>query len=148
MQIRRVLLLFALVLGLSAVVASIAPPPEDDEETASPVRTVEDDAATPPLRKAVRLRVRRPAAKPATRRVEARSSFSLEVTVPEPGDVVLEGLGLRQTADPLTPARFDLLASPRGRYDVDFAPVDGDRRVIGRLAFVRAPAVKPRRRDR
>src|SRR5919106_4348252 len=31
-QIRRVLLLFALVLGLSALVASIAPAPEDGEE--------------------------------------------------------------------------------------------------------------------
>jgi hypothetical protein len=80
--------------------------------------------------------------------VRVGSSFSLEVTVPAPGEVVLEDLGLRQAADPLTPARFALLAEPRGRHDVIFLPVSGERRVVGRLAFVEAVTVTQPRRDR
>jgi hypothetical protein len=146
-QIRRVLLLFALVLGLSAVVASIAPPPDTEEsEPAEPAVTAD---ATPPLLKPVLgLRVRPGGGRRITRRVKAGSSFSLTVGVPKPGDVVLEGLGVRQTADPITPAHFELLASPEGIHRVAFVPIDGRRRVVGRLEFVEAATVTPRRRDR
>jgi hypothetical protein len=149
-QIRRVLLLFALVLGLSALVASIAPPPETDDE-ATDDATVAEPA--PPLRPAqgpasVTLSARGAKAPPVTRRVRVGSSFSLEISVPGPGDVVLEGLGLRQTADPLTSARFELLAEPAGRYAVGFVPVDGERRTVGRLVFAEPVTVTPRRRDR
>ena len=145
MQIRRVLLLFALVLGLSALVASIAPPPEDSEEEGVP--TAEEPAsprpAAMPRRVSLSARGRR-----ATRRVRLGSSFSLEVVVPGPGDVVLDGLGLRQPADELTPARFALLAKPRGRQRVIFVSVDGERRVVGRLAFVDPATVTQPQRDR
>ena len=147
MQIRRVLLLFALVLGLSALVASLAPPPEDsDEEPREEPAAALEDAGTPP---AVATRLSIAAGGSArTRRVRVGSSFSLEVTVPAPGDVVLEGLGLRQSADPLTPARFALLAAQRGRHAVVFVPIDGRRRLVGRLAFVEAATVTRPRRDR
>jgi len=149
-QIRRVLLLFALVLGLSALVASIAPPPEGEGEKPVPESTFAPPAQTavPLLKPAITLRVRRPGAKPPTRRVRAGSSFSRTVPVREPGDVVLEGLGLRQTAEPRTPAHFELLASPRGRQAVVFVPVRGRRRVVGLLAFVEPVTVTPRRRGR
>ena len=53
----------------------------------------------------------------ATRRVrDGIELLARGVRAASPGDVVLDGLGLRQSADPLTPARFDLLAEPRGRY--------------------------------
>jgi hypothetical protein len=149
-QIRRVLLLFALVLGLSALVASIAPPPEEDEEAPEREKTVAAPVVNPPtdLSAPVRLPARARGDRPPIRRVEAGSSFSLEVPVREPGDVVIDGLGVRQTADPLSPARFDLLASPAGRHAVAFVPVRGPRRVTGRLAFVEPATVTPRRRDR
>jgi hypothetical protein len=149
-QIRRVLLLFALVLGVSALVASLAPPPEEDEEPPEPAPTVATPGARPPtdLSAPVRLRARDDGSRPPIRRVEAESSFSLEVAVPETGDVVIDQLGLRQTADPLSPARFDLLASPPGRHAVAFVPVRGPRRVIGQLAFVERPMVTRRPRDR
>jgi hypothetical protein len=144
-QIRRVLLLFALVLGLSALVASIAPPPEDSDEEGTP--TAEEPApvrpGAMPKRLSVSARDRR-----ATHRVTLGSSFSLEVVVPGPGDVVLDGLGLRQSADELAPARFGLLAKPRGFHRVIFVPVDGERRVVGRLAFVDPATVTRPRRDR
>ena len=56
MQIRRVLLLFALVLGLSALVASIAPP-RDEEEEAPREPTVASDAPPPLLKPALDLPV-------------------------------------------------------------------------------------------
>jgi hypothetical protein len=151
-QIRRVLLLFALVLGLSAVVASLAPPPEDagDEErgTDTTVGASPPSAGPATRRMLVRIAARGPEAPLMTRRVREGSSFALEVPVREPGDVVLDGLGLRQTADPHTPAQFYVLASPPGRYAVAFVPVLGDRRVIGHLAFVEPETVTRRPRDR
>jgi hypothetical protein len=151
-QIRRVLLLFALVLGLSAVVASLAPPPEDANEEERGTNTTV--AASPPSagpamrRMPIRIPVRGPEAPRVTRRVREGSSFALEVPVREPGNVVLDGLGLSQTADPHTPAQFYLLASPPGRYAVAFVPVLGERRVIGHLAFVEPETVTRRPRDR
>jgi hypothetical protein len=76
------------------------------------------------------------------------SSFSLEVPVRAPGDVVLRGLGFRQSADPRTPARFDLLASPPGRYAVAFAPPLGPSRVIGHVVFAEPATVTRRRHGR
>lgn len=150
MQIRRVLLLFALVLGLSALVASIAPPPETRDEAADD-STVSTSPAPPamvthPAR--VDFSARAASGPPETRRVREGSSFVLDVSVPKPGDVVVDGLGLRQSADPLTPARFAVLAEPPGRYSVRFVPVDGEPRLVGRLAFAEPVTVTPRRRDR
>ena len=145
MQIRRVLLLFALVLGLSAVVASLAPPPEEsgDRDQGADTNVATSPQPTGPAmrRMPIRLVARGPKAPPVTRRVREGSSFALEVPVREAGDVVLNGLGLRQSADQHTPAQFYVLASPPGHYAVAFVPVLGDRRVIGHLAFVEPETV-------
>ena len=152
MQVRRVLLLFALVLGLSAVVASLAPPPEkpgdEDRGTDTSVTTSPQSTGPAMRRMPIRIVARGPKARPVTRRVREGSSFALEVPVREPGDVVLDELGLRQSADPHTPAQFYVLASPPGRYAVAFVPVLGGRRVIGHLAFVEPETVTRRLRDR
>ena len=152
MQIRRVLLLFALVLGLSALVASLAPPPEDSDEEArdEAVPTVEQRAPAGPTMQPRRVSIAvrpRPARNP-TRRVRTGSSFWLTVSVPDPGDVVVEDLGLRGSADPLAPATFALLAQPSGRHPVVFIPVDGERRVVGQLVFVDPMTVTPPQRGR
>ncbi len=146
-QIRRVLLLFGLVLGLSALVASIAPQPSEDDQ--APESTVAAPAVEPPadLSTPIRLSAREDARIP-TRRVQLGSSFSLAVRVPEAGDVVIDDLGVRQTADPRAPARFDLLAYPAGTHAVGFVPLRGERRPIGQLEFVEEATVTPRRRDR
>ncbi|MGH2836902.1 MAG: hypothetical protein ACRDJY_00970 [Thermoleophilaceae bacterium] len=152
MQIRRVLLLFALVLGLSALVASLAPPPEDPDEDGrdEAVPTVEQAAPSSPEMdpRRVSIAVRPARARPSIRRVRTGSSFWLTVSVPDPGDVVVEGLGLRQSADPLAPASFALLAQPRGRHAVVFVPVDGKQRVVGRLVFVDPMTVTQPQRGR
>ena len=138
-QLRRVLLLFALVLGLSAVVASLAPPPEPEkaapkEQTGTPTVGAQDAIET----ESVTFKAPDPddrAFKTPTRLVPSGSSLSVEVSVPEPGDIALDGLGLRQSADPLSPARFQLLAKPIGRYSVLFLPTGGDPRLVGRIEF-------------
>jgi len=142
-----VLLLFALVLGLSALVASIAPPPETRDE---PTPTTAPAPPAAPVARAEPVAITVPAAPrpPVTRRVAAGSSFTLRVSAPQPGDVVIDGLGLRQSADPLAPARFDLLAEPPGRFAVSFEPLRGDRQVVARLEFVAAATVTPRSRAR
>ena len=144
-QIRRVLLLFALVLGLSALVATIAPPPETDDEATDDATIAEPAPRAPRPAPPFEITV---GERPVTHRVRVGSSFSLEVSVPKPGDVVLEGLGYRQSVDALTPARFTILAEPAGRYGVGFVPVDGERRTAGRLVFAEPATVTPRRRDR
>ena len=152
-QLRRALLLFALVLGLSALVASIVPPPEDPEERpdSAPAGEVPPGSAPggPPAG-TVRFTVAAAArgGRIETRRAVAGSPLSVEVSVPRPGDVTLEGLGLRQSADPLTPARFDLLAPQRGRQAVAFVPVSGRARVVGRLLFAEPATVRPPSRGR
>ena len=55
--------------------------------------------------------------------------------VEQPGDVEIEGLGLRQTADPRDPARFDLLAEPAGRHRVLFHTLGGRTLPLARLVF-------------
>jgi hypothetical protein len=146
-QLRRVLLLFALVLGLSALVASIVPPPEERADEASPA--VERPSSRPRASgpsDAVRVDV---AADPRRDRLETwraavGSRVSVEVSVRSPGDITLGGLGLRQSADPLAPARFDLLAARTGRHPIVFVPIRGRARVVGRLAFAEPATVKPR----
>ncbi len=143
------LLLFALVLGLSALVASIAPAPEDRDEGSDEPPAGEGAAPSGAVQPAsISLAVRPPGAQPPTRRVPAGSSLTLQVSVPEPGEVLLEGLGLRQAADPLTPARFELLADPPGGHGVTFVPVAGETREAGRIEFEEPATVTPRPRDR
>ena len=58
----------------------------------------------------------------------------MTVTVTEPGQVELEGLGLSSPAEPLTPARFAVLATAQDRHKVRFTPVDGgEGRTVGVL---------------
>jgi hypothetical protein len=148
-QIRRVLLLFALVLGLSALVASLAPAPDTGDEGTDDTTVATTPEATP-LERAEPLVVRFSAGAKRqefpTRRVPLGSSFVLEVSVPGPGDVLVDELGLRQSADPLTPARFAILAQPPGGYAVGFVPATGERILVGEVEFVEpASATRPRR---
>ena len=59
------------------------------------------------------------------------------VKVGSPGLVEIAGLGLSASADPLTPARFPVLARRPGRYPVRLRPAaGGDPLSAGTLAVV------------
>jgi hypothetical protein len=127
-HLRRALLLFAIVLGLAAVAASISRPDDDsppespppsaapERPTVQPGTAVSSDAVELVLDADRGGRVRLTAGQAATLLVEAS----------EPGQVEIPDLGLVGFAEPLTAARFELLRSEPGRHEVVFTPTDGD----------------------
>lgn len=131
MHLRRALLLFAIVLGLAAIAASVSRQPE--ESSSPPPRS---PAATEPEAPTVEPRPVTGAgavttieldAGPRERvRVDAGQPITLEVSVAEPGLVEIPMLGLSAFGEPLTPARFELFPSDTGRIEVKFTPVDTD----------------------
>jgi hypothetical protein len=60
-------------------------------------------------------------------RVPEGAAATLEVSVEEPGTVEIPELGLSATADVLTPARFEVLATEPGRYALTFTPAADQR---------------------
>lgn len=126
MHLRRALLLFAVVLGLAAITASVSRPGDQAREAAPatgaserPRPTIEprpeEAGATVPA-EPVALDV----AAPARKRVIVGQAVTLEVSVDEPGQVEIPTLGLNAYAEPLTPARFELLLRRTGRHRVVF----------------------------
>jgi hypothetical protein len=124
-HLRRARLLFALVLGLTALATAIAPPPPEprDEPTAAPppTRTVPEPTeitfVAPPRGKALR------------QKVDADAHVVIEVLSLEGGQVTIPKLGRLATVAEGSPARFDLLGLAPGRYDVLFEPALASRPV-------------------
>lgn len=126
MELRRALLLFAIVLGLAALVSSVVEP----GRRASPrtAATGEPPAGAP---RGGRSGAPRPlhlsasGTRPRTVTVRAGVAAVLSVAVEEPGQVSIPDLGQTAAAEPATPARFDLLVERPGRLRVVFAPAAG-----------------------
>jgi hypothetical protein len=137
-HLRRALLLFAVVLGLAALAASLSRPARRSDRPA-PVTTspLPELAPSPAARGPARLRFAEGGKRERQALREGRSAV-VTVKVREPGQVELEGLGLTAAAEPLTPARFDVLASEPGRHDVRFSPSSGESSVIGVLKVTQA----------
>ncbi len=145
MELRRALLLFAIVLGLAAVVSSLARPPVRQEQAGREPAAGSDVPSRPTAssRSAAR---RTPeirfvvGGRRKTETLTAGTAATVSVAVEEPGDVRIEGLGLNAQAAPLTPARLDVLSTRPGRYEVRFTAVPDDRsRLLGFLQVVPAP---------
>ena len=124
MQLRRALLLFAIVLGLAAVAAGLSRPEERSERPREPAgRVTTTPAATDG---GGETEVRFLAAEPRRRALTAGQAAEVLVDVHLPGQVEIPGLGLSATADPVTPARFDVLEERPGSYPILFAPAGAD----------------------
>ena len=146
MELRRALLLFAIVLGLAAVVSSLARPPAGDEQgdrgepaagSATPSQPTANAGPAAPETPEIRFVV---GGKRKTETLTAGTAATVTVSVEEPGGVSIEGLGLNAQAAPLTPARLDVLSTRPGRYEVRFTAVPDDRsRLLGFLQVVPAP---------
>jgi hypothetical protein len=132
-HLRRALLLFALVLGLTAVAASIAPAPRSDRQVQPAPPPASDAGAAGQV--ALTLKPPAPGRPVPVRRVAPGSLLSLTVAAGEPGQVLLPALGRTATVTASTPARFPLLAPSAGRYSVTFAPVDGPPRQLGTIVI-------------
>lgn len=141
MELRRALLLFALVLGLAAIATSFSRPGEREQETtpARPPAQRTTPTASPRERsQQPRVIVFSSTGLPRTIRLAAGEPAAVSVEVAQPGRVDLAGLGLTAAAEPLTPARFDVLETRPGRYEVNFFPAadDGEVRTVGLLEIV------------
>ncbi len=122
------MLLFAIVLGMAALVASLSRPVDDrrddsaQREPTEPGPPTASPAPAPELPEALSF----DASETETMRLPAGAAATVEVSVDEPGSVDIPGLGLSAAADPVTPARFDVLASRPGRYELLFTPAGGN----------------------
>ena len=130
-ELRRALLLFAIVLGLAAIATSVSRPPEREERTQSPVPSTPTAAPGPSPPVVIEFA---PATRPPTERLEAGRPATVLVKVSESGQVEIEGLGLSGFAEPLTPARFDVLSEREQSHRVRFTAAGTDEaRTIGTI---------------
>lgn len=135
-HLRRALLLFAIVLGMAALVASLSRPIDErrGDTTSREPPPAEPPTAGPAPTRALPAPLVFRASENESRRVPAGDAVTVEVTVDEAGSVEIPDLGLGAPADPVTPARFDVLASRPGRYRLTFTPAgDGQAEPAGRL---------------
>jgi hypothetical protein len=134
-HVRRALLLFAIVLGLAALAASLSRPRDDEPDRppeqagtttqeSTPQAAPREEETTEVADSSVTIEI--DATDDATRRLEAGRSANVEVAVPEPGQVSIPELGLTAAADPLTPGRFDVLVTAAGRFPIEFIPAGSD----------------------
>lgn len=134
MHLRRALLLFAIVLGLAAIAASVSRSPEESGEREAQPAVPSDTADVPepsispgdasPVAGARQLVF--DAERDQTRRLDTGEPATVLVEVEEPGLVEIPDLGLSAPAERLTPARFEVLAPDPGRLAITFTPVDDD----------------------
>ena len=117
-----------LVLGLTALAASV-PPPERRPATPVPPPPAAEAGAARPLQ--VRLDAARP--RPAAAALPRDRRAVISVRVPGGGLVAVEGLGLTAFADERTPAVFDVFTTRAGRHPVTFRPTGGRPERVGLL---------------
>jgi hypothetical protein len=133
-HIRRALLLFAVVLGLAAVAASVSRQPQGSDKPGNPPAAQTKAPKTPmaealpgsaaPSESKVELVFK--ADRDQTRRLDAGQAATVLVESEEPGLVDIPDLGVTAAAEPLTPAQFDVLVDQVGRYGIAFTPASGD----------------------
>jgi hypothetical protein len=124
-HLRRALLLFAIVLGMAALAASLSRPAEERSEP-EPRRDPGPATASPTPAATPRAPLSFDAAMDESQRIRAGRAATLEVAVTEPGSVEIPDLGLSAPAHPLTPARFEILPTRPGDYEIVFRPAAGD----------------------
>jgi hypothetical protein len=127
-HLRRALLLFAIVLGMAALVASLSRPLEErrDDSAQREPRQPRPPTASPTPAPERPSALSFEASENETMRLRAGEAATLEVSVDEAGSVEIPGMGLSAPAGPVTPARFDVLASRPGRYELLFTPAGGN----------------------
>jgi hypothetical protein len=121
MQLRRALLLFAVVLGLGALAASLAPPPDRSEDRPRPPAQIAPAERRGEAGKTVNLSFQA-RGRPRTATVGLGRHVVITVSARHAGQVSVEGLGVVSAVTPRSPAQFDLLTEREGRFRVVFLP--------------------------
>jgi hypothetical protein len=126
-HIRRALLLFAIVLGMAGLAASLSRSPEQrtstqprEQQAPSQVTAKQLPPGNPPTV------VSFDALADERRGVPVDTAATIEVAVDQAGSVELPELALNASADEHTPARFNLFPTRTGSYDILFTPAKGD----------------------
>jgi hypothetical protein len=122
MHLRRAILLMGVILLVTAIVGALVPAPREQTRPEAPRPTPGGTAGA--AVRTISLRYP-PAAKAPRLRVTADSHVVLQVTTSEPGQATVGSLNLVASAEPDTPARFDVLATLPGSYPVAFQPAAG-----------------------
>lgn len=126
------------MLGVAAIVSSIARPPErggdnDAADSAAPTTSAPAPTSKTPSASAPGGKSPQPTtiefrsgAKPQTRKVELGQPATVLVDVETPGQVDIPSLGLTEPAEPLTPALFEVLVTAKGSHAITVQPAGSD----------------------
>jgi hypothetical protein len=131
---RRLMVLMAVLLGLTALATALAPRPRVAREgaaTPQPAPTVVARPAVEPSQaRIVERTLEADPARPAVVRARVGDTIRLVVRGQLLDSVEVEGLGAIEQVEPDSPARFELFADQRATHGIRL--VDADKR-IGRL---------------
>lgn len=119
------------MLGVAAIVSSIARPPErgndDAADNAAPAKPQSASETKPGNKTPQPVTVEfRAGAKPQTRAIEVDQPATVLVDVETPGQIAIPSLGLTDAAEPLTPAMFELLVTAKGKHSIMAQPATSD----------------------
>lgn len=136
MELRRALLLFAIVLGVAAVVTSLSSSSKNEGRSgpATPPPAITADApqgsGSAP---AVRFNADRA---PATKALRAGRAGTVTVSSEQPGEVRIDSLGLSAAVEPSSPAAFNVYETEPGRHGITLEAAGGvQERSLGVLAI-------------
>jgi len=134
---RRLLVLFAVLLGLTALATSLAPRPTVGPRSAdSGVSTATPTASSTPAAQSSRRLEETIAVDDGRTRVRARPGDVLALSVR--GDVLdgveIAGLGKLEPIEPGSPARFEMLLDAPGRFPITLLTTG---RVVGEIDVAR-----------
>jgi hypothetical protein len=131
--LRRAILLFALVLGLTALAAAVSPSRDDSRGGGGNATLAPAPPASPPTQIVLDAR-RSPGRAPPVLRAKENEQVIVVVRASEGGLATIPRLGRTASVSAAAAARFDLLGPAPGRYDVTFEPAgSGEPRRIGTL---------------
>jgi hypothetical protein len=136
-HLRRALLLFAIVLGLAAIVAAFSRT-DRGGNSHRPSPAVEPQVTAPPTpgqRLDVRFSER---SRKLERKVPVRTAVEVLVQAKHSGLAAIGGLDQSSAVEPDTPARFEVFQAKPGRFPVSFTPAGRNRsKRLGTLVIVR-----------
>jgi hypothetical protein len=152
---RRALLLFAIVLGLAALAASVSQPREERADTSGDADSPAAPSSPSATSSTAQLRFTT-SGKRERRRLDPGRPAVVVVEADQPGLAELDGLGLSAPAEELTPARFNVLSNKPVSATVRFTPAaTGQPETVGTLSVSEreparsdAPRARKTERDR
>jgi hypothetical protein len=128
---RRLIILVAVLMGLTALAATVAPPPESQRRGARETPSPSPAPTTPGDPGELALTVDA-AERPQQVQAAVGDSIGLEVRAELIDTVVIDGLDAVEAVEPDSPARFELFADAPGRYPIRL--LDADRQ-LGELVI-------------